>query len=163
MTLTTLDLRSSYIPSEQIRFRVDLVNLSSRKLTNMRAELIRKVYYKLEANEKNKREYTRSLAKVDYKFDSDPGKQFTWPDGVLTVPDYVMPTHDDLKLFLQINYQLKLTVFSTFFTTRATLVLPIRIGNVKIRDENNDVDGITPYYDVSNMDEDFLNKLIKLV
>lgn len=163
MTLTTQDLRSSYIPSEQIRFQVDLINLSHRKLTSMRVELIRKVYYKLEVKEKHKREYMRSLAKVDYKFDADPGERFTWSDGVLTVPDYVMPTHDNLKLFIQINYELKLTVFSTFFTTRATLVLPIRIGNVKIRDENNDVDGITPCYDVSTMDEDFLNKIIKFV
>ena len=114
------------------------------------------------------------MAKWEHKFERDPGEHFSLEDGTIQIPENCLPSQESNTRLIQIEYELRLHVFSTFFTTRSITKLPIKIGNVPLeplREEQTvlstedisvDTRVVRPYYDIRTIDETFVRKLIKV-
>lgn len=150
--------KASFIPGEEVAFRVHLINLSRRKLTSMRVELKRKVIYNLPS--KKSKHFYKSLTKVEHVFESgvEPGTNYTWDNGKLTIP-ICLPSLDDKTRLIQVIYELHLIIFSTFFTLRFTTIAGIRIGSIRL-DALNDDSETRPFYNITDLDEEYIEKLI---
>lgn len=169
--------RLAFIPGDTINLHIQLTNLSGRRLKSMQAILHRTITYNL-VKEKINKKFHKQLAKWDYKFESDLGEEvFRFDEGKIQVPDTCLPSQEYESRLIKIVYDLRLFVFSTFFTMRSTTILPIKIGNVALREQsstenNNEVSSQStpengeqlarPYYDINTLDKAFLKKLVKV-
>lgn len=162
--------KTAFLPGESISFYAKLTNSSGRKLTSLRVILMRTIKYNV--NKMNKKSFLKNLAKINYKFQTDPATEFTWNEGKIVVPEYCLPSQEKASRLIQVIYDLRLIVFSTLFTIRSTTILPIRVGNVPIRQVAPDSgeasssasieSPVRPYYDIASVDEVFINKIIKI-
>lgn len=162
--------KSAFVPGDTISVGIKLHNESGRKLKSLQVVLNRTIIYNLDKDVTKK--YLKVLAKWNHKFDKDPGKEFSLNDVKLEVPVKCLPSQESSYRLIQIIYDLRLFVWSTFFTTRSTTILPIKIGNVRLREQvsgDNESSSITntsensrPYYDIKTIDHKFLKNLIKV-
>lgn len=115
------------------------------------------------------------MAKWEHKFERDPGENFSLEDGAIQIPENCLPSQEFENRLIKIEYELRLHVFSGFFSTRSLTKLPIKIGNVPLDPlregesvlSHEDIVVETPvvarpYYDIKTIDETFVRKLIKV-